>query len=167
MENSSLEKLYEQVGRVAEMAQVMEMEAGNLALTYASIAFDMNNLTDEQKHILQSVTADVNRRTFGNLIRVIKKAVKVDSTIEETVDEALKKRNYFTHHFFRHHNFAIHSDGGRQTMVTELKELFTTFSRAHTMLHAMSDSLSMAFDGVKVSSEQGKKLMEAGERIEI
>jgi len=34
-----LDELYAKFGRTAEMAQVMELEAGNLALSYVLIAF--------------------------------------------------------------------------------------------------------------------------------
>ena len=51
-----LDELYAQFGRTAEMAQVMELEAGNLALAYALIAFDVKNLTKEQKLFLKSLS---------------------------------------------------------------------------------------------------------------
>jgi len=41
---NDLDDLYAEFGRTAEMAQVMELEAGNLALSYVMIAFDVNNL---------------------------------------------------------------------------------------------------------------------------
>ena len=57
----NLDDLYAKFGRVAEMAQLMELEAGNLALSYALIAFDIHNLTNDQKLFLKSLN-----ELFGN-----------------------------------------------------------------------------------------------------
>ena len=69
---NDLDDLYAEFGRTAEMAQVMELEAGNLAMSYVLIAFDINNLTNDQKLFLKSLSEDINRRTFGNLINILK-----------------------------------------------------------------------------------------------
>jgi hypothetical protein len=91
-----LDELYAQFGRTAEMAQVMELEAGNLALAYALIAFDIESLTNDKKHFLKSLSDDIDRRTFGNLVKNLKKSMNIDQTIEEAVDSAFEKRNYLT-----------------------------------------------------------------------
>ena len=44
-----LRELYFEFGRAAEMAQVMEVEAGNLALAFVTTAFDTSNITREQR----------------------------------------------------------------------------------------------------------------------
>jgi len=95
-----LKELYFEFGRTAEMAQVMEVEAGNLALTFASLAFDPSNLTDDDRRIFREVVDDVNKRTFGNLLKQIRKIGDVSDSIEEAMNEALEKRNYLTHKFF-------------------------------------------------------------------
>ena len=84
-----LDELYAMFGRTAEMAQVMELEAGNLALSYVLIAFDVNNLTKEQKLFLKSLSEDIDRRTFGNLVNILKRSMNVDQKIKDTVDSAL------------------------------------------------------------------------------
>ena len=162
-----LDELYAQFGRTAEMAQVMELEAGNLALAYALIAFDVNNLTKEQKLFLKSLSDDVDRRTFGNLLKILKKSMNVEQTIEEAIDSALEKRNYLMHRFFRAHNFAIHSIEGRVKMSEELSELYKVFSFAHALLNGMTHTLNEAFDNPNITEEQAKKFMDEGRRIEI
>lgn len=164
---SELEALYAKFGRAAEMAQVMELEAGNLALAYAMIAFDPDNLTDEEKRILQSVSEDIDRRTFGYLVKFMKKSMNISESIEETVTSALDKRNYLTHRFFRTHNFGIHSDEGRARMSKELSEFHETFVHAHAILHGMTHTLNEAFGNPNISQEYADALLEEGRRVDI
>lgn len=166
MPEHDLEELYALFGRTAEMAQVMELEAGNLAMAYALIAFDVENLTKDQKLFVKSLSEDVDRRTFGNLVNLIKISMNVDQKIVEAIDSALAKRNYLTHRFFRTHNFAINSSKGRADMVKELSGLREAFSFAHTLLHGMTHTLNEVFGNPNVTEEQAKKLMGEGKRVE-
>lgn len=165
--NHDLDVLYAKFGQAAEMAQVMEIEAGNLALSYALITFDVDNLTNEQKLFLKSLSEDIDRKTFGNLIKLLKKSMNVDQTIENAIDSALEKRNYLTHRFFRNHNFAIHSAEGRAKMNEELSDLYESFSFAHTILHGMTHTLNKLFGNPNINEEQTKKLLEKAKRVEL
>lgn len=162
-----LDELYAKFGRTAEMAQVMELEAGNLALSYVLIAFDVNNLTKEQKLFLKSLSEDIDRRTFGNLANILKKSMNIDKTIKDRIDSALEKRNYLTHRFFRTHNFAIHSAEGRAKMIEELSNLYEAFYIAHTLLHGMTHTLNKLFGNPNITEEQAKKLLEKAKRVEL
>jgi len=162
-----LDDLYAKFGRTAEMAQVMELEAGNLGLSYVLIAFDVNNLTNDQKLFLKSLSEDINRRTFGNLINILKQTMNIDQTIKDTIDSALEKRNYLTHRFFRTHNFAIHSAKGRVKMIEELSDLHEAFSFAHTLLNGMTHTLNELFGNPNITEEQAKKFLEEAKRVEL
>lgn len=162
-----IDDLYAKFGRTAEMAQVMELEAGNLALSYVLIAFDVNNLTNDQKLFLKSLSEDIDRRTFGNLINILKKSMNIDQTIKDKIDTALEKRNYLTHRFFRTHNFAIHSAEGRAKMIEELSDLYEAFSIAHTILNGMTHTLNELFGNPNITEEQAKKLLEEANRVEL
>ena len=50
-----LKDLYMEFGRAAEIAQVMEVEAGNLALAFVALAFDPATITDDERQIFQAV----------------------------------------------------------------------------------------------------------------
>ena len=162
-----LDELYAKFGRTAEMAQVMELEAGNLALSYVLIAFDVNNLTKEQKLFLKSLSEDIDRRTFGNLVSIMKKSMNIDQKIKDKIDSALEKRNYLTHRFFRTHNFAIHSAEGRAKMIEELSNLHEAFSIAHTILHGMTHTLNELFGNPNITEEQAKEFLEKAKRVEL
>lgn len=163
----SMDELYAQFGRTAEMAQVMELEAGNLALSYVMIAFDVDNLSKEQKLFLKSLSDDIDRRTFGNLVNLMKKSMNVDRTFEDIIDSALEKRNYLTHRFFRTHNFAINSIEGREKMFKELSDIREFFSTAHTVLHGMTYTLNELFGKPNIDDEQAKMLIEECRHVDI
>ncbi len=162
-----LRTLYFEFGRTAEMAQVMELEAGNLALAFVSLAFDPSKITDEERRIFRAVIDDVNSRTFGNLLKQIRKIGSVSECIEKTINEALEKRNYLVHKFFRNHNLQINSEEGRKEMGAELEGIYESFSRAHAVLSGMTNTLNQMFDRPNISQEEAIKLMSKGKRIEI
>ena len=163
----SLRDLYCEFGRTAEMAQVMEVEAGNYALTYASLSVDPENISDDQREMFRSILDDVNQYTFGRLIKQVRKTAEIDQTIVDAIDHALKRRNHLTHHFFRSHNFAINSEEGRDVMRSELAEIYDACSKAHALFSAMTDGLSAIFERPKISEDQLQKLLEDGKSVGI
>jgi hypothetical protein len=87
------------------------------------------------------------------------------------VNDALEKRNYLTHKFFRKHNFAIHSVEGRKTMLAEIREIQESLSLAHTVLSGMTESLSQLlaklFGRNMLSEQEALTLMGEGKRMDI
>lgn len=154
-------------GRTAELAQVMELEAGNLALAFVSLAFDPETITDDERRFFQAIINDVNKRTFGNLLKQIRKIGNISEEIESSITEALERRNYLIHKFFRTHNLAIHSHEGRETMRAELREIYDVLSRAHTMLSGMTYTLNEMFDRPNISEEDALKLMSKGKELNL
>jgi len=165
--SDDLKALYFEFGRTAEMAQVMELEAGNLALAFVSLAFDPSKITDEERRIFKEIIDDVNSRTFGNLLKQIRKIGSISEGIEKTISDALEKRNYLIHKFFRCHNLQINSVEGRKEMMAELEEIYKSLSRAHATLSGMTNTLNQIFDRPNISQEEAIELMRKGKRIEI
>jgi hypothetical protein len=168
-DSDDLRELYYEFGRAAEIAQLMETEAGNLALVYSTMLVDTSKITEEQRGFFRSLIQDINARTFGNLFREIKEMVAMDDRFLATVEEALNKRNYLMHKFFREHNFAIYSVEGQLCMLTELRETQETFNRAHATLTAMTKSLSQSLPKLKghviLSDQMAHSLMADGKRV--
>jgi hypothetical protein len=52
-------------------------------------------------------------------------------------------------------------------MAEELSELYETFSRAHTILQGMTQTLNELFGNPNVTEEQARRLIERGKRVEI
>lgn len=160
-------ELYVEFGRAAEMAQIMEVEAGNLALAFVTIAFDTTNITDEQREFVRALIDDVDRRTFGNLMREIRKTTHVSEGIDKTINDALVKRNYLIHKFFRTHNFAIHSEEGRKAMRAEIAAIYSALNLAHRVLHGMTHTLNQAFGKPNITEEYEQQLVAAAKKLDI
>jgi hypothetical protein len=47
----------------------------------------------------------LSKRTLGQLIRELKKKITVEHNAEILLQDALDKRNYLTHHFFKEHSY--------------------------------------------------------------
>lgn len=162
-----LRELYCEFGRAGELAQLMEMEAGNLALVYATMLVDTSRITDEQREFFRALVQDVNKRTFGNLFLQIQNLGQIGSSILDTVNDALEKRNYLTHKFFREHNFAIGSVEGRKTMLAELLEIQASLSLANAVLLGMTESLAKVLGHKVLSEQEVLTLMAEAKRVDI
>ena len=159
--------LYAQFGIAAEKAQTLELEVGNFVLTYLGLFFKPGQITEEQREFLSSLVDNMNRNTLGRLLKSIKGLATFDQSFLSTVESALERRNYLTHHFFRSHNFAIYSEEGRRGMIEELRKIQEGFSLAHAMLSAASGALQGHTGLPRVTEEQIQKLVAEGRRVEI
>lgn len=148
MENpQSSVQVYTKYGQIAEKAQVLETEVGNVVLAFFALFVGTKDLSEEKKGFYSHLLKEVNRQTLGRLLSHIKTIVEFDAKTFEIVDTALEKRNYFTHHFFRTHNFAIYSEAGRSELLRELTAIGEHFDLAHTCLSAIT-GLLMKISGI-------------------
>jgi hypothetical protein len=162
-----LYELYAEFGIAAEMAQVMEVEAGNAALSYLALFVDTDRISPEETAMFRGVMEDVNRKTLGAVLKHIKAFGNFDDRLVEIVDEALERRNYLTHKFFRSHNFAIQSEAGRKSMIAELKEIQVVLQRGHGVLNAVTDSLNHFSGRPDKTKEVVDRLVARGKRVDI
>ena len=137
-----LYELYAEFGIAAEKAQVMEVEAGNAALSYLALFVDTDRISPEETAMFRSIIEDVNRKTLGAMLNHIKAFASFDDKLIEIVDKALERRNYLTHKFFRSHNFAIQSESGRQAMIAEVKEIQAALQLGLGVLNVVTDLLN-------------------------
>jgi hypothetical protein len=164
--------VYAEFGFAAERGQLLETEAGNLALGYLTLFFDTKNLSAEEKAMLQSVTEDLNEKTLGTLLGHIKKTLVLDDSITRTLDEALDLRNHLTHHFFRTHNFALFSEDGRKLMIEELlieelHKIQDKLNLALATLQAMTGALERTVGKESLSEEAAIQLQTRGKKVNI
>jgi hypothetical protein len=146
---------------------LLEVEAGNVAFAYLTLFADTDNVTPEMTELFRRNSDEINCKTFGTLLKRIKKHVTIDDNITAIIDEALEKRNYLTHHFFRSHNFAIHSAEGRRTMIKDIKECAKKFDLAYAVLGATCDGLHTIAGRPNFGVEESKKLKARGKRVKI
>jgi hypothetical protein len=116
--------------------------------------------------MFRAVVDDVNRRTFGYLLNHIKKTMSLSDSMITIVDEALERRNYLTHHFFRTHNFALYSEEGRKAMMSELEEIQKKLDLAHDVLVAMAQIMDQ-IAGRETDKEMAERPVARGKKVSI
>lgn len=162
-----LYELYAEFGVAAEKAQVMEVEAGNAALSYLALFVNTDRISPEETEMFRSIIEDVNRKTLGAMLKHIKAIGNFDDKLIEIVDGALEWRNYLTHKFFRSHNFAIQSEAGRQAMIAELREIQAALQLGLGVLNAVTDSLNHFSGRPDKTKEVVDRLVARGKRVDI
>ena len=163
-----LQELYTQVGIACEITQVLEVEAGNLALAYLTFFMKPGqDVTAVETDVFRAVIEDVNRKTLGAMFRHLRGIATIDATLLEIMDKALERRNYLTHHFFRTHNFAIQSIEGRAAMMKDLETVSADLKRGHQLLSAMTDSINQLAGHGKDLNATVEKFVRRGKRIDI
>jgi hypothetical protein len=164
---ADLYELYAQFGIASETAQVLEVEAGNLALAYLTMFVKPGEVSPEETEVFRAVIADVNRKTLGAMFRHLKGFASIDPKLLDILDKALERRNYLTHHFFRTHNFAIQSPAGRATMLEDLNQVSADLRHGHQVLSAMTDSVNQLAGHGKDLNKVVEKFVRRGKSIDI
>jgi hypothetical protein len=159
-------ELYAEFGMAAEKAQVLEVAAGNVALGFLAMFIKTEQITPEETEMYRAIVDDVNRKTFGALLKHLKSTMNLSDSIINVVDEALERRNYLTHHFFRTHNFALYSEEGRKKMTGELKEIGEKLELAKRTLDAMAELMDQ-IAGRKADVKIAERLVARGKKIDI
>jgi hypothetical protein len=159
--------LYAVFGMAAEKAQVLETEAGNVALFYVSLLVNTDEITPEETAMFRSLMDDVNRKTLGALLSHIKKQLKLDDAMISILDDGMEQRNYLTHRFFRFHNFALFSAEGRKVMLADLITIQTKLDRAHTTLSLITQILNEIAGRPRISDELALHFQKHGKKIDI
>jgi len=166
-------EVYTQFGIAAEMAQTLEVDAGNVALACLAMFINTDKITPEQTEWWRCVYDSLDRQTLGNLLRSLKHLVKLGGDILEVVDRALIARNYLMHSFFPFHNFALFGVEGRKEMIRELEEIQNKLCAAHWYLIAMCDGLheirlQIQPNGRRMDAQRmAQDMCERGKRIRL
>ena len=146
--------------------QVLETEAGNVALGFVAFSVGLKSMSEAERKQFTGLVEDVNRRTFGNLMRQIKDVVDFDDQIIDILDSALERRNYLVHRFFRSHNFAIFSHEGRKHMIDELKDIQAQIEAAYVSLSSIASFLGK-MSGMEPGLSEASDLVDKGRRVKI
>lgn len=126
-------EVYAFFGLASYSAQCLEKALVSLAFTYHLSNKDI--LTIGQWDELFS---QVNKRTFGALLRVVKEEFSIDESMIEKLNKALSQRNWLAHDFFYDRAGHMVSDTGRGKMIGELSELLTLFNMCDQFIEGIS-----------------------------
>ena len=141
--NEHVKEVYAKFGLAVYLAQVLEHGLANALVSAELIprrAF--KSVPKEQWEIEFSALLDLQfQQTLGRLIHSLKKATTVPVDLEILLTEALEKRNFLTHHFFRERAEVFMSHEGREQMIAELQSAQKLFEHADERLCAVERPL--------------------------
>ena len=72
--------------------------------------------------------------TLGKMIRSLKNVISIPHDLESLLAEALNKRNFLAHHYFKDRSTEFMTKLGRDKMILELQEARTLFEHADDKL---------------------------------
>ena len=157
---SNHKDVFAHFGLAAYHAQCFEMEMGNFLIVIRRLTEKDITLTDLERF------EEANRRkTMGSLLTEVRKVVAFEDSAEDAVNDALSKRNFLAHHFFREHAVDFMSHTGREKMIAELQEMSETFLIADTVAKSVSKAAAkvLGITDELVDQEFAKLCAQAGE----
>jgi hypothetical protein len=117
----TIEQVYAKFGEVAEAAQLLEVELGNLLL---EAAIDQHGLSKiRSKGLGKKILGEIDRKTLGQLIAAVRRQVPPPASLLDELAVALAERNRLNHAFYRQHNLRRNSDEGRMLMLADLDQM--------------------------------------------
>jgi hypothetical protein len=125
----TLDDIYQKFGAVAEAAQLLETQLGNMLLLSGGVEqglFDKPNV-----ELAITLHDGINRRTLDQLIKGMGNTSQPFTSLEALLSEALRERNRLFHHFYREHNFRRNSEDGRAVMWEDLESVHDTLLLAY------------------------------------
>jgi len=139
-------------GLASYAAQLMEYSALNLLLVLSLP--EMNLCT---KQLFDEITANLEKKTFGQLLKKCKSKINISEQEIETLNEALELRNFLVHHFYKDHAENFISVDGIQEMVKELRVLTAKFDCADLILEKTYKPLWLKYGFTEEAAEKELK----------
>lgn len=132
----SLDDVYRKFGEVAEAAQLLETELGNLLLFHRAVEVGLleNENQDEAKKIMEYV----NRSTLGQLLWQLQGTHDGLDKLDELLSKAKTERNRLSHSFYRHHNFRRNTPEGCSLMFKDLESIHENIVEAYKAIMELS-----------------------------
>ncbi|MFT4579644.1 MAG: hypothetical protein ACI9UO_002490 [Nitrospinales bacterium] len=90
-----IKEVYARYGLTSYIAQLFEVELGQFL--FHVIQMQKRPLAEEEA---DSIINDISQKTLGRLLNELKKKSTLELELEQKLQDAVKNRNYLTHHFF-------------------------------------------------------------------
>ncbi len=123
-EDFGIKEVYAFFGLATYCAQVLEKGLLNMVVAFRCKGFHITR--DEIDALFESY----EKKTLGQLLKRVRKAIDKSSDVDALLDEVLKKRNWLAHQFFADRSIEFTMESGRKDMIQELQELIILFKRA-------------------------------------
>jgi hypothetical protein len=138
-EDEHVKSVYAHFGLAMYLVQVLECGLANIMMCAELLPRRAGEPVPKREWEAEfdAFMSEQYRQTLGRLIRGLSSATSVPSDLEAVLTEALEKRNYLTHHYFRERAEAFMSWKGRQNMIEELQAAQKLFDVAAARLTAV------------------------------
>jgi hypothetical protein len=127
-----VKEVYAQFGLALYLAQVLEHGLANALMSAVLLPHRAGKPVPrkEWEAEFDAFMGQQFEQTLGRLIRSLGAATPVPPDLEGLLTEALRTRNFLSHHFFRERAEAFMSRRGRESMIEELKRAHVLFESA-------------------------------------
>jgi hypothetical protein len=131
-ENYHLREVYAHFGVAVYQAQVLEHGVVNL-LSQTEIMKEATSQAEYDKLVAVSLT-----RTLGFLAKRLGSVLATDETLLGDLREAIERRNYLVHRYWRERVQLTHTARGRNRIIEELDSISDHFASIDQRLEAMT-----------------------------
>lgn len=147
-EEISLDDVYRKFGEVAEAAQLLETELGNLLLFNSAVETGL--LENENQEKAEEIIEHVNRSTLGQLLWQLQGTHEGLDKLDDLLSKAKKERNRLSHSFYRQHNFKRNTSEGCSFMLKDLESVHENIIEAYKAVMKLSgiDLDKIVLDGL-------------------
>ncbi len=142
------EAVFENFGRAAQFAQLLEQDIGTALL--AIDALDTGSHLNPDADAYLRLRSAIDGQTLGRSLGKIKSLLQLPDDIETQFSAALSRRNSLIHGFFARHGLKFLNESGRDEMVLELQSIATDLNTAWRVAQRLSEVL---VQGVMMSAQ--------------
>ncbi|MEB3263528.1 MAG: hypothetical protein VKJ66_04060 [Synechococcus sp.] len=138
-DDEQVKEVYARFGLAVYFAQVLEHGIVN-ALVVLYLIPTRRHLARSADEWAGEVDAFMDRHfqaPMGRMMSSLRDVTYVDDDLEQLLNEALRKRNWLVHHFFRERASEFMSSPGREQMISEIDGCRDLFQSADKRLEAI------------------------------
>ncbi len=128
-EEQSAKDMAMALGMASFQAQALEY---SLVSLHAATALHKNQL---DRTMIQSLMDTRYKQTLGKLIKDAFSQLEIPEELKEKLEDALEKRNWVTHHFFREYGAVGHSQELQQKATSLLNETWPFLEQVSDSVH--------------------------------
>lgn len=161
-----IKEVYAQFGLAVYLAQVLEHGLVNALLLLELIPSRgrVVRTREEWEAEFDSFRDKHFETTLGKMIHNLKSVTEVAPELGSLLREALTRRNWLAHHYFRERAVEFMSDGGREEMLVELQDAHDLFEKAERRLDEIVEPLRRKYGLTEERLKQVENELLAGAR---
>jgi hypothetical protein len=120
-EGYDVKEVYAFFGLASYCGQVLEKGLVNMVVLFRCKGLVITGAEFE------SLFDEYDKKTLGQLLHRARNIVKIPTSVDSLLGEALQKRNWLAHQYFADRSVAFTMESGRKNMISELREITKLF----------------------------------------